>query len=261
VTKRGFDITLFLAINSLFHLFVDRFHCHLHLIVIFIMPFLFESSRHHRLLPVRMVGVYLLLSILVLVTGRTGSSSSLNPANKFQRPLQYNKDVIKLTDKTFEHQTQASTGQTTGSWLVWFYITGDTTLIEGDAPDEEFWQSNNILLASVHGKLCKETIKRFDIQEFPQFIYFTKRKMYRYKGELTWDAITQFVLHGHNADDGSGGETVPPPRGELAKIIDTLRETMVGHLLIASFIFIMILFVIYARVVSQAMDPKKQKSH
>ena len=29
--------------------------------------------------------------------------------------------VIDLTDVSFEHQTQASTGQTTGKWLVKFY--------------------------------------------------------------------------------------------------------------------------------------------
>ena len=30
-------------------------------------------------------------------------------------------EVHVLTDSTFEHQTQASTGQTTGKWLVKFY--------------------------------------------------------------------------------------------------------------------------------------------
>jgi hypothetical protein len=30
-------------------------------------------------------------------------------------------EVHVLTDATFEHQTQASTGQTTGKWLVKFY--------------------------------------------------------------------------------------------------------------------------------------------
>jgi len=29
--------------------------------------------------------------------------------------------VIDLTDSTFEHQTQSSTGQTTGKWFVKFY--------------------------------------------------------------------------------------------------------------------------------------------
>ena len=32
-----------------------------------------------------------------------------------------NREVIELTDSTFEHQTQSSTGQTTGKWLVKFY--------------------------------------------------------------------------------------------------------------------------------------------
>ena len=30
-------------------------------------------------------------------------------------------EVVTLTDDTFEHQTQASSGQTTGAWFVKFY--------------------------------------------------------------------------------------------------------------------------------------------
>ena len=30
-------------------------------------------------------------------------------------------EVVTLTDATFEHQTQASSGQTTGAWFVKFY--------------------------------------------------------------------------------------------------------------------------------------------
>jgi len=32
-----------------------------------------------------------------------------------------NGEVVELTDDNFEHQTQASTGQTTGKWFVKFY--------------------------------------------------------------------------------------------------------------------------------------------
>ena len=36
-------------------------------------------------------------------------------------PLQASAAVVDLTDATFEHQTQSSTGQTTGKWFVKFY--------------------------------------------------------------------------------------------------------------------------------------------
>lgn len=175
----------------------------------------------------------------------------------YQRPLHYNKDVLKLTDDSFEHQTQASTGQTTGKWLVWFYVTGDSTVISGEMPSQEFWDEHGAVVATLHGKLSAETaVKRFGIETFPAMIYFANRRMYRYQGPFDWDSIRDFVVRGHADMDG---EKVPPPRSEFAKVMDMLWDTMVAHLIIASLVFIVVLFYIYTRIVDY--EYAKLKAH
>jgi hypothetical protein len=175
-----------------------------------------------------------------------------------QRPLQYNKQITKLGDDTFEHQTQASTGQTTGSWLVWFYTTGDQTIIGGEMPDPDFFEERNVVVAAVHGALARETSKRFGLADFPCLLYFSRRKMFRYRGELEWDAIMSFLS---SVDAGAEeGEPVPPPRSEFAKMMELLHKTRVTHLLAASMVLVIILFVIYARIVAQSMERIKEKA-
>jgi len=55
-------------------------------------------------------------------------------------------EVVSLTDQTFEHQTQASTGMTTGSWLVLFSIPDCPSceslkpVIEDLGKDEEVYE-------------------------------------------------------------------------------------------------------------------------
>jgi hypothetical protein len=173
-----------------------------------------------------------------------------------KRPLQYDKRIPKLGDNTFEHQTQASTGQTTGNWLVWFYTTGDQTIIGGEMPDPEFFEERNVVLASVHGALARETSKRFGLVDFPCFLYFSRRKMFRYSGELEWDAIAEFLA----SVPDEAGVAVPPPRSEFAKLLEVLHETRVAHLLGASMVLVVVLFVVYARIVAQSMERIKEKS-
>jgi hypothetical protein len=179
------------------------------------------------------------------------------------RPLQYNKDVVKLSDQTFEHQTQASTGQTTGNWLVWFYTTGDDTIIEGEMPDEDFTSEHNLVLATVHGVLAKETAKRFQITEFPCFLYLSRRKMYKYAGDLTWEALTEFVRTVHEGTGAAAAQAldVPPPRSEFVKMVEVLHEARVTHMLFGAFAIIIGLFAMYTRIVAQSMAERiKEKS-
>ena len=60
-------------------------------------------------------------------------------------------EVVSLTDQTFEHQTQASTGMTTGSWLVLFSIPDCPSceslkpVIEDLGKDEEVYERGIVL--------------------------------------------------------------------------------------------------------------------
>ena len=160
------------------------------------------------------------------------------------KPLQYQSSVVKLVDRNFEHQTQASTGMTTGSWLIWFYKsrggTGkineitDTTkdphvLVEGDQPESSFWTEHNIVLSSAHVQLSTDTIRRFQLPKpsqendsddgYPLFVFLHKHKYYVYDGPLEWESIVDFCLHGYQKVPG---KSIPAPRNEFVKVLAIL---------------------------------------
>ena len=125
-------------------------------------------------------------------------------------------NFVKLTDQTFEHQTQASTGMTTGSWFVFFVensktcdhacqqitstirklsssSSGDTTTptVEEDEAIEDEEESSTtsltdqgILFASVDCETSPTTCSRFNVLP-PALLYFHKKAMYPYPGGLS----------------------------------------------------------------------------
>jgi len=209
-----------------------------------------------------------------------------------ERPLQYQKSVVKLIDANFEHETQAYTGQTTGSWLLWFYDTGDKTAISGgggskpslseEGGDEQgdederpeilndsWWSDHNFVLASVHAQLARDTVKRFspllggaggdgEDTGFPCFLFLHKGKVYKYDGPLDWNAVGQFLLGGYENSDAFD---VPPPRGHVEKFVEVMRETVVGHIVLAGLVVVLFAFVFYTMAVSALLkDERKDKA-
>ncbi|KAL9186240.1 hypothetical protein ACHAXT_005478 [Thalassiosira profunda] len=123
--------------------------------------------------------------------------------------------VIELTDVTFEHQTQASTGQTTGKWLVKFYAPWcghcKTLAPIWEDLDERLQEENaqdGILVAKVDATKETQLANRFKIQSYPTLKYFADRKMYNYKGPRTLDALYEFVTGGYTA---ALTDKIPPP--------------------------------------------------
>jgi len=123
--------------------------------------------------------------------------------------------VITLTDDTFEHQTQASTGQTTGKWLVMFgaawcgrtcneLVAKLEDLSEMLKRDEQEGLSGNanVLTARLDTLTSPETGKRFKIIAHPTLIYFADRKMYMYRGVRTLEAMKDFVVSGYRKAEG-----------------------------------------------------------
>lgn len=81
--------------------------------------------------------------------------------------------VKELTDVTFEHLTQASTGATTGDWFVHFY---DQKCVEcqrlaaiWEGVASELKHRMNVARVNV-GSQGVETGKRFNVQKTPEFI-------------------------------------------------------------------------------------------
>lgn len=109
--------------------------------------------------------------------------------------------VIVLTDKTFEHQTQAATGQTTGKWFVMFSAPWcGRTCAEVIPTLEELEKSigdGSVLVATVNTLENLELADRFGILSQPTLIFFADRQMYKYRGLKTLEAMKQFVEGGY----------------------------------------------------------------
>lgn len=128
-------------------------------------------------------------------------------------PLSQQDFVVPLDDKTFEFETQASTGQTTGSWLIWFHRRADNTPIVGTPPDEEWWAEQHTIVGAVDVSRSELTKMRFQVRKSPALIYIHKGKVYRYPKEddypFSWDTITRFVAEDYANVEA---EDVPEPR-------------------------------------------------
>lgn len=110
--------------------------------------------------------------------------------------------IVELTDENFEHLTQASSGQTTGKWLVNFssptcphcvslYPTYKQ-LSETLMTTEEHKQSGVIVALVDSGKNPK-LLQRFSVNSFPTLLYFADQSMFQFppKSPRTQDSLLQ----------------------------------------------------------------------
>eukprot|EP00584_Thalassiosira_punctigera_P002054 CAMPEP_0172527584 /NCGR_PEP_ID=MMETSP1067-20121228/2231_1 /TAXON_ID=265564 ORGANISM="Thalassiosira punctigera, Strain Tpunct2005C2" /NCGR_SAMPLE_ID=MMETSP1067 /ASSEMBLY_ACC=CAM_ASM_000444 /LENGTH=232 /DNA_ID=CAMNT_0013311347 /DNA_START=65 /DNA_END=763 /DNA_ORIENTATION=+ len=137
--------------------------------------------------------------------------------------------VIDLTDVTFEHQTQASTGQTTGKWLVKFYAPWcghcKTLAPIWEQLDERLREDNpqdGIVVAKVDATKETQVANRFKVQSYPTLKYFADRKMYTYKGARNIDALYDFVTGGYASS--SPDDAIPPAPSAFDAKMKELRQ-------------------------------------
>mmetsp|Transcript_7357 Transcript_7357/g.10514 ORF Transcript_7357/g.10514 Transcript_7357/m.10514 type:complete len:210 (-) Transcript_7357:761-1390(-) len=132
-------------------------------------------------------------------------------------------EVIDLTDDTFEHLTQASTGQTTGKWFIEFYapwcghckkLTPVWEELESTIATEH--SDEGIVIAKVDGPENRDVMKRFEITGFPTLKYIAGGKVYEYSGARSLDAMKEFVLGGYHSEEG---KPVPPPPSFLDELL------------------------------------------
>ena len=137
--------------------------------------------------------------------------------------------IIELTDENFEHLTQASTGQTTGKWFVFFSsqkCPHCTTLypkwktlseeLSTEHPD------SSVLVAMVDVTNSPELVQRFNIQSMPTLYYFADMGMYEYgpKSPRNVDSLINYVLEGYK----SGEKLDVPSRPRLLQMVADLRK-------------------------------------
>jgi len=135
---------------------------------------------------------------------------------------------VELNDDNFEHLTQASTGQTTGKWLVNFmspgcYHCNQLAPIWDDLAHELGTEYKDLGIINAKVNLIEniELRKRFDINAFPTILYFCDRKLYRYEGARSVDAFVEFATKSYKS---GAAETVPRPMAGWHKIMQLLRK-------------------------------------
>ncbi|ELR13438.1 thioredoxin domain containing protein [Acanthamoeba castellanii str. Neff] len=137
-------------------------------------------------------------------------------------------DVIELNDDNFEHLTQATSGSTTGNWLVEFYAPwcGHCKSL---APTWEALATElkgTVPVAKVDATLNPLVKKRFGIKGFPTIIFFKQGKQYVYTGGRSLEQLKAFALSGH---ESVASAPIPAPVSAMDQIIEMLNED-VQHL-------------------------------
>jgi len=142
--------------------------------------------------------------------------------------------VVDLTADTFEHYTQASTGQTTGKWFVKFYapwcghckhlapVWDELAKIVA----EEDSNLQTFVIAKVDCTEHKAACTRFGVRGYPTLKLIANGQIYDYKGARKLDALTDYLKSG---DFGEGNPVPPPPSFFMGglfknKAIQMLRE-------------------------------------
>lgn len=132
-------------------------------------------------------------------------------------------EVIVLDSKNFEHLTQVSTGATTGDWLVKFYAPwcGHCKKLEPIYEKLAEALDGKVNVAKVDVPTSRDLGSRFEIRGFPTIKFFSKGKVYTYKGKRTVEDMIEFVSGGYQIHDA---EEVQKPMGMFGELTRVYRH-------------------------------------
>eukprot|EP00923_Selenidium_pygospionis_P000952 GHVN01001463.1.p3 GENE.GHVN01001463.1~~GHVN01001463.1.p3 ORF type:complete len:222 (-),score=25.91 GHVN01001463.1:5794-6459(-) len=133
-------------------------------------------------------------------------------------------EVIDLTDGTFEHDTQASSGATTGDWFVKLYAPwcGHCKKLAPIWADVAKELKGSVNVAHVDCTKERGLAQRFAIKSYPTLLFFHNGKMYKYTGERSFDSLVAFAKHGYHDQEGT---PVPQPESPVAKVKREVKKT------------------------------------
>eukprot|EP00615_Pteridomonas_danica_P013047 CAMPEP_0114359438 /NCGR_PEP_ID=MMETSP0101-20121206/23022_1 /TAXON_ID=38822 ORGANISM="Pteridomonas danica, Strain PT" /NCGR_SAMPLE_ID=MMETSP0101 /ASSEMBLY_ACC=CAM_ASM_000211 /LENGTH=142 /DNA_ID=CAMNT_0001502991 /DNA_START=30 /DNA_END=455 /DNA_ORIENTATION=+ len=107
-------------------------------------------------------------------------------------------EVIPLNAANFEHETQVTTGATTGDWFVKFYAPwcGHCKALapRWEEVAKELKEGGKVNVAKVDVTQNPQLGKRFDIKGFPTLIFFSKGKMYEYQASEQWPRDVEHLV-------------------------------------------------------------------
>ncbi|CEM09881.1 unnamed protein product [Vitrella brassicaformis CCMP3155] len=125
--------------------------------------------------------------------------------------------VRVLTDANFEHDTQASSGATTGDWFIEFYANwcGHCQRLQPTWEELAANLKGRVVVAKVDCDANTSTRSRFNIQGFPTLLLLRQGRMYEYKGARDLAALEAFATGGYKK---TPGKPVPPPESLLDQL-------------------------------------------
>ena len=135
-------------------------------------------------------------------------------------------DVVVLDTENFEHDTQITTGATTGDWFVEFYAPwcGHCKKLESIWEEVAVDLKDKVNVAKVDVTANAALGKRFAIKGFPTIKFFAKGVMYSYPAGKEWprnrEKLVEFASGGY-VDAGDG---VPAP--EIPNFVDEVKAAM-----------------------------------
>ena len=183
-------------------------------------------------------------------------------------------EVVDLTTKTFEHETQATTGATTGNWFVMFYAPwcGHCNALkpawkEAAKMLSEQEEDSYTTFAAVDCTVNRIVCQRFEVRGYPTLIFFHKGKMVKYEGARRANALLEFVNNGYQKLIEESGEDIPveitwwsQTMAELRKEFNDLvtnRKGFLASLMVGSIVFgILIGYLIEGGSSKPSVDPK-----
>jgi protein disulfide-isomerase-like protein len=128
-------------------------------------------------------------------------------------------DIVTLSSDNFEHDTQASSGSTTGPWLLKFYAPwcGHCKVM---APVMEELASDllgQVNVADIDVTQNRDLGRRFNITGFPTLKFMHQGKTYDYKGPRTFVDMKEFVTSGYKTHEGY---TTPVSKGYFEDLFE-----------------------------------------
>ena len=180
-------------------------------------------------------------------------------------------DVHTLDDESFEHHTQASTGATTGDWLV--LMTKDAKCSGCEVTHKELRKvaatyqnlKNIAVLDTLKSPL---TLRRFKVSKEPVLMFFHHGRQWTYEGDMAnHEAISLFVGEGFLQQ---AGHKVTPPldtmelwKEDFAKeVTAALKEKRLPKgdaLLVLSGGFLAVLALLYGLVCSSKAKAEEEE--
>lgn len=168
-----------------------------------------------------------------------------------------------LTDTNFEHLTQASSGATTGDWLVHFFRDDCDDCHKLDARLETVAckHKGRINVARMNkGSTGAVTGRRMGVTNLPSLVFFRLGRLYRYEVEkYDIDSISSFITGWYK---NVQGESIPLPKTPFDDVVqmcvDYMREyPLLVVLMIGIPIFLLLSFIYLMR--PETEEPRKKK--